>query len=96
MYPLMAAIDVPHKHTEREHMLSAAVSEGVRWANMDPKSLETQLAVEDMFRARQQSIFEAPLEEQLLSHGMDTDLLAPHTNARVPPRGATFPEWGLD
>jgi len=44
-------------------MLSAAVAEGVLRANTEPQLLATQLAVEDMFLARQQAIYDAPLED---------------------------------
>jgi len=79
--PSLAAVDAQHKHIERAHMLSATVAEGVRQANTEPQLLATQLAVEDMLRAHQQAIYEAPLEDRLL--GMDLDLMPAHTGAKT-------------
>ena len=59
--PSLAAIDAQHKHTERAHMLSAAVEEGVRRANTEPQLLATQLAVKDIFCAHQQAMYETIL-----------------------------------
>ena len=79
--PSPAVIDAQHKHTERGHILSAAVAEGVCRANTEPQLLATQLAVEDMFRAHQQTIYEAPLEDRLL--GMDLDLMTANTGEKT-------------
>jgi len=60
--------------------MSAAVADGVRRVNTEPQLLAAQLAVEDMFRAHQQAIYEAPLEDRLL--GMELDLMPAHTGAK--------------